>query len=119
MFGLTINNVRNLEQNKFGVFVKEDDHIKYKIIDVADELEGLDIMWIINRKVLQVSDQNNHRPFLLLEPEKAYKTSYLKICKIKNLYMVIFDQQSQSVAFSQIIENPFLQEIKIERFNAW
>ena len=65
LFGLTINNSKNLKNSQLGIFVKDHGLIKYKL---CESLDNEPLLWIIHPKILDISDQDPHRVFLLLEP---------------------------------------------------
>ena len=60
------------------MFVREEDQIQFKTIDPNDEKdEHQNLLWIIHPKVLNISDQDNQRPLLLIEPEGSDLKSHL------------------------------------------
>ena len=58
-------------------------------------------------------------PLVLLEPEGSKKIYHFKSCKIKSIHIVFYDFINNEIRKHYEIENPFLEEIKLDRFDCY
>ena len=112
--------MKKLKKNQVGVFILEKGKIRLNYIKLSELIDNQDILWIIHPKVMSMQETSeSSMPLILLEPEGSKKIYHFKSCKIKSIHIVFYDFVKKQISTQYQIENPFLEEIKLERFDCY